>query len=101
LNPLEWLKLAYETFGAKYPAGSMIAVMLLGAFVFGAVWQITAHKYQKDQIGDRQAPAVTTQQTGAAKTSGSNSPAITGSGNEISYGTADSEKTDKTKRKKQ
>jgi len=28
LNPLEWLKIAYETFGAKHPIGSLSVVMV-------------------------------------------------------------------------
>jgi hypothetical protein len=44
---MEWLKLAYETFGAKHPTASFIAVMVLGAIVFGGVWQIAAHQYEK------------------------------------------------------
>jgi hypothetical protein len=85
LNPIELLKLAYETFGAKYPAVSLIAVMLLGALFFGAVWHVAARQYEKDQISNTQTPVITAPQTGAATTSGPNSPANTGNGNSFSY----------------
>jgi cytoskeletal protein RodZ len=51
LNPMEWLKIAYETFGAKHPAVSLIAVMVLGALIAGAVWLLGAQQYEKTQTG--------------------------------------------------
>ena len=103
-SPMEWLKLAYEIVGAKYPTGSLVAITLLGALLgavlFGGGWRLLAHQYNKDHES-KQPPAVITPQTpqttGPATTSGPNSPAVTGSGNNIYYG----EKSAETKPKKQ
>lgn len=47
MNPLEWLKSLYETFGVKHPAVSLIIVMIVGASAFGAMWKIGEHQYEK------------------------------------------------------
>jgi hypothetical protein len=74
LDPREWLKLAYETFGAKHPAFSLISVMIIWALIGGAFWQLGANLYEKS----RNTPLPTTQsptpgaspQTGPASVSG-------------------------------
>jgi len=53
LNSTEWLRVAYETFGAKHPAGSMIVVVLLGALSFGSVWYFAGRLYEKDQASNK------------------------------------------------
>ena len=57
MNPMEWLKVAYETFGAKHPTASLIVVMALGALIFGAVWVVGAQQYEKSHNA-LNAPAV-------------------------------------------
>ena len=47
LDPREWLKLAYETFGVKHPIGSLIGVMILFALSGAAIWMISANLYEK------------------------------------------------------
>ena len=49
LNPIEWLKAAYEAIGLKHPTGSLIAVMVLSAIVGGALWLIAGSLVAKDK----------------------------------------------------
>lgn len=77
---LQWLKAIYEFFGTPYPKASLIAVMILGAISFGAVWLFAAKQVEKDRRTSA-APVV----TGPASTQGANSPAVTGSGNSFQY----------------
>jgi hypothetical protein len=83
MNPLEWLKAIYESFGTPYPRASLVAVMILGAISFAAVWLFAAKQVERDHVaGTRGAqPAV----NGPASTKGPNSPAVTGNGNDIQY----------------
>jgi hypothetical protein len=80
MNPIQWLKAVYESFGTPYPRASLIAVMVLGAIVFGAVWLFAAKQVEKDR-GTSASPVV----TGPASTKGPNSPAVTGTGNDFHY----------------
>src|SRR5258707_4651209 len=84
MNPLQWLKAIYETFGTSYPRASLIAVMILGGVATGAVWLFAAKQVEKDRGTTTQGvpPSV----SGPASTKGSNSPAVTGNGNDIRYG---------------
>src|ERR1700722_721633 len=81
MNPLQWLKAAYEAFGTPHPRSSLILVSALGAISFAAMWIMAAKLVAKDR------PALNTpsQTTGPASTTGDNSPAVTGNGNEIKY----------------
>lgn len=82
MKPLEWLKALYETFGTPYPRASLIAVMIVGAIFCGAVWLFAAKQVEND----RRKPLNTQPQvSGPASTSGTNSPANTGNGNDIRY----------------
>jgi hypothetical protein len=75
LNPLEWLKIAYETFGAKYPTASLIGVMFVGALIFGAAWLVGAQQYERShatQITPSPSSAVPAPSTNT--TSGPQSP---------------------------
>jgi hypothetical protein len=80
MNPMEWLKAIYETFGTPYPRMSLISVMVLGAIFSGALWLVLARQVEKGRV-----PTAPSQATGPASTSGDNSPANTGSGNDIQY----------------
>jgi len=64
MKPMELLKLAYETFGAKHPTGSLIIVMALGGVmgvaICGALWTVAANQYQK---GNATEPARTVNTT--------------------------------------
>ena len=79
MNPLQWLKAIYETFGSPYPRASLAAVMVLGAIVSGAVWLFAAKQVEKD----RQQTVSPPQTTGAASASGNHSVANTGNGSTI------------------
>ena len=80
MNPLEWLKAIYETFGTPYPRVSLIAVAVLGAISFAAVWLFAAKQVEKGRV-----PNAPSQVTGPASTKGDYSPANTGSGNQTQY----------------
>lgn len=80
MNPLDWLKAIYETFGTPYPRASLVAVGFLGAICFVAVWLFAAKQVEKGrQISSP------SQVSGPATTSGDKSPAVTGNGNSIQY----------------
>jgi hypothetical protein len=94
MNPLDWLKAIYETFGIAYPRASLGAVMVLAALLAGALWVFAAKQVEKDHQNRNAVPAV----SGPAVTSGDSSPANTGSGNEFHYGQSPPpEKKKKTK----
>ena len=82
MKPLEWLKAIYETFGTPYPRVSLIAVMLICAIFGGAVWLFAAKQVAKDHGTVLNAQP---QVSGPASTTGPNSPANTGNGNDIRY----------------
>lgn len=90
MNPIDWLKALYETFGTSYPRASMVVVVLLGGAVSGVVWNFAAKQVQKDH---QMLSAPTN--TGPASTTGRQSPAITGSGNQVTYGESPSKKKEK------
>lgn len=56
MKPMELLRLAYETFGAKHPQGSLIIVMslggVLGVAICGALWTVAANQYQKGSTAE-------------------------------------------------
>ena len=81
MNPLQWLKAIYETFGTPYPRSSLIAVMIIFAVFGGAVWLFAAKLVEKD----RQNTSAPSHVSGPASTSGDKSPAITGNGNDLQY----------------
>jgi hypothetical protein len=90
MNPIEGLKAIYETFGTPHPRASLIAVMILGAASFGAVWVFAAKQVEKSRVLARP-PQV----SGPATTTGDESPANTGSGNEFNYGDRPAQKKQK------
>ena len=47
VNPMEWLRGIYETFGTPYPRLSLVAVMLLGAIFCGSAWLVLAKQVEK------------------------------------------------------
>jgi hypothetical protein len=68
----------------------MVVVVLLGGTLSGLVWHFAAKQVEKDhQVIS--APS----KTGPASTTGSESPAITGNGNKVTYGQPTSEKKEK------
>jgi hypothetical protein len=81
MNPMEWLKAIYETFGTPYPRMSLIAVMALGAILSGAFWLVLARQVGKGGV----VQSVPSQVSGPASTTGDSSPANTGSGNNVQY----------------
>ena len=94
---MDWAKGLYGLIGAKYPTASLIAIIILGGFVFGTIWLIAAQQYEKDRPGREltvpapSQPATSAPQSrtsGSATTKGDNSPALTGDGNKINYGKA-------------
>ena len=81
MNPVQWLKAIYETFGTPYPRASLAAVTCLGAIGCAAVWVFAAKQVEKDRQTQTAPPSM----TGPATTSGDNSPANTGNGNTFNY----------------
>ena len=81
MNPLEWFKAIYETFGTPHPRASLIVVMALFAGFGAGVWIFLAKQVEKDRLNKNTPPNV----SGPASTSGPNSPANTGNGNEFRY----------------
>jgi len=82
MNPIEWLKAVYETFGTPYPRVSLIVVAILGAILFATVWLFAAKQVDKDH----QIQSVPSRLGGPASTTGAQSPANTGNGNQFNYG---------------
>ncbi len=85
MNPIEWLKALYETFGTPNPRASMVLVVILGALSFGLVWQFAAKQVEKSHQAASVPSKTGAPPTGAASTTGSQSPAITGNGNQVTY----------------
>jgi hypothetical protein len=56
LNPIEWLKNIYETFGLKHPTGSMIVVVVLSAIAGGVVWTLAANLVAKEHSKKAEEP---------------------------------------------
>lgn len=99
MNPIEWLKAIYETFGTPHPRTSMVVVVILGAVSFGAIWHFAAKQVEKShQAVSAPSKTVSLPTPGAASTTGSQSPAITGDANQVTYGQPPSEKKDGSKR---
>jgi hypothetical protein len=89
MNPLDWLKAIYETFGMPYPRASFLVVTLLGAGLFAGTWMLTAKQVEKDHKATSDSSGAQSQPKGAttnhAITSGPQSPAITGHDNQVQY----------------
>jgi hypothetical protein len=100
MNPVEWLKAIYETFGTPYPRASMALVVILGGVSFGLVWHFAAKQVEKSHQAISVPSKAGAPATGAASTTGSQSPAITGDGNQVTYGqtSAPSDKKDVPKK---
>jgi hypothetical protein len=84
MNPMQWLKALYETFGVPWPKISMVTVIALGAVIFGGIWILAKKQVEKDQSQTIILPDVP-KVSGDAHTSGANSPAVTGDGNNFQY----------------
>jgi hypothetical protein len=84
MNPIEWLKAIYETFGTPYPRASLAVVTVLGAIFFAAVWQFAANQVEKSHAPSASQPTQL-QTSGSASTQGDQSPANTGNGNNVQY----------------
>ena len=83
---MEWLDFVYEFFGGpKHPYHALAGMVILGAVLGAGFWKFSAWQYGKTHST---APAITQPTTGNATTMGDQSPAITGSGNQVNYGSA-------------
>ena len=80
MDPREWLKLAYETFGAKHPIGSLVCVMILFALFGGAVWMLGANLYEKSHPAEHSTTRSPSAPTQTAAQCGVN---VDGNGNKI------------------
>jgi hypothetical protein len=83
LNPMEMLKAIYGTIGTPHPKLSLIAVFIIFGGLATGIWWFVGKQVEKDhqtppQASIQSVPAAT---SGAASTSGDNSPANTGNGN--------------------
>jgi len=82
---LEIAKLIYDAIGIESPKKFIVVCAIFGAIVFsGLGWLIAKGAQAKNaEIHPASAPA---SQTGNATTSGGQSPAVTGNGNSVTYG---------------
>jgi len=81
MNPLDWLKALYETFGAPHPRLSFVVVIILAAICSAGVWAIAAKQYEKSLT--KTPDAVITPKTGNATAVGDHNVAASGDGNVI------------------
>jgi hypothetical protein len=77
---IDFLKQIYNAVGAPYPRLSLLVVMVVAALVAGVFWYSLGKQVEKDHS------ASPPQVSGPASTSGNNSPAVTGNGNTVTYG---------------
>jgi hypothetical protein len=78
---LGWLKPIYEMVGTPFPRASFVIVVILGAAISGGLWKLVGRQVERDhQLTSPSAVA-----NGSASTSGSQSPAISGNGNSVTY----------------
>jgi hypothetical protein len=82
MNPVDWLKALYETFGTPHPRVSLYVVTILGAAVAFGIWLFAAKQVEKDRQTIKAPPS---EMSGPASTTGDQSPAVTGNGNDIRY----------------
>jgi|GEM_PF-6548582 len=78
---MEFLKLIYEFVGTPYPRLSLVGVAILGAAITSAIWLFTAAQVNKNHKNSN----VPSQVSGPASSTGNQSPANTGNGNEFNY----------------
>ncbi|MFZ0271396.1 MAG: hypothetical protein WB524_20185 [Acidobacteriaceae bacterium] len=82
MNPVEWLKAIYGFAGAEHPKASLIVVIVLSAFLGGAIWRFAGYMYVKDHAAVPQSVAPTTINT----TNGSQSPILPGNDGVVAIG---------------
>ena len=64
MNPLEWIKIIYGWLGADHPRVSLVAAIILGAILGGAIWRFAGHLYAQDrQVITAAGPAPTVNST--------------------------------------
>ncbi|HEX3740901.1 MAG TPA: hypothetical protein VHV29_14470 [Terriglobales bacterium] len=80
---IDFLKQIYDAFGTPHPRISLLVVMVLAALVAGALWYSLGKQVEKGRRA-----SVPQQVSGPASTSGTNSPAVTGNGNTLTYSDA-------------
>jgi hypothetical protein len=84
-NVSEILAALYKLIGVPYPRASLAVITILGALagsvIACALWITAAAQYAKTEK-----TVLPTHVSGPASTSGDNSPAVTGDGNQIDYG---------------
>jgi len=91
MNPMEWLKAVYETFGTPYPRASLVVVAFLGAVCFGAVWLFAAKQVEKG----RQVSIIAPAQVSGTASATNGSIANTGNGNNLSQSSPSEKKPPK------
>jgi hypothetical protein len=85
---LELARLIYEAIGIQSPRKFVLVCAVVGALIFsGLGWLIAKGAETKLKQQTKSAPVATAPvKSGDASTSGDQSPAVTGSGNSVSYG---------------
>jgi len=78
---MQWMKDIYVTFGAPHPRISLVVVFLLAGTLAAGAWHFLGKQVGKDRLIPIAIPVA----TGPAATSGDNSPAISGNGNNVTY----------------
>jgi len=93
---LEIAKLIYDAIGMESPKKFIVVCAILGAIIFsGLGWLIVKGAQAKTR--ELHSSSATRNQSGNATTSGGQSPAVTGSGNSVTYGSPPDESTEKSK----
>lgn len=93
MNPIDWISWIYGKFCTNHTFLSYIIVGVLGAVVACLFWARGIDKYRSEHQQARPPSAVAAgeaqkslpRNSGNATTSGDESPAVTGSGNSITY----------------
>ena len=78
---MQWMKNIYLIFGAPHPRISLAIVFIFAGTLAAGAWYFIGKQVEKD----RQAQIALPIETGPAATSGDNSPAISGNGNNVTY----------------
>jgi hypothetical protein len=95
MNPLDWLKALYETFGAPHPRSSFVVVIILGGICSAGVWALAAKQYEKSLT---KPPEAVVSKPGDATASGDHNVAVSGNHNTIKNGQPEPSPTPKKKK---
>jgi len=97
---MQWGEFAYEFFGGpKHPHLALTLMVILGAVLGFGFWKFSGWQYAKTHP-TASSPSITPPASGNANTVGDQSPAISGSGNQVNYGSSSQPKGQKPRPQK-